>query len=154
MHRGRIAGGFLGALAVLSPAWGDTPPEPGRYTAHILVTEVHGFECLDQKGDKYTGTLQYNGIHATKETLRKPYLYNGKYLITTLSLTITSGIGTLSPRGTFSLRLTEPRRLTVTGTFEAKLTFSDAEAFTEKLTVAATNIDCTEVFQIALVRTG
>jgi hypothetical protein len=154
MHTGRIAGGFLGALAVLSPAWGDTPPEPGTYTASILVTEVEGYECLDQKGDKYTGTLQYDGIKATKATLRKPYLYDDKYYITKLSLTITRGVGTLSPSGTFSLHLTVPFVLTVTGTFRAKLIFSDAKAFTEKLTVTATNISCTEGFEIALMRTG
>jgi hypothetical protein len=144
----------LAAFLAASSASGATPPQPGRYTADIVVTEVHGAECLDQTGDKYHGVLVYGGINATKATLRKPVLVDKVHLIEHLTLTITSGIGTLSPSGTFSLEVASPLDLKVSGTFEAKLIFSDAEAFTERLTVMAPSVDCTEAFDIALVRSG
>ena len=146
----------IAAFLAASSAFGAAAPEPGKYSADILVTEVHGAQCLDHVGDKYHGTLQYQGIDAKHATLRKPVLYDNTYLIEHLTLTITSGVGTLSPHGTFSLEITTPiGELKLTGSFEAKLAFSDKEAFTERLIVMASSpIECTEVFQIALVRSG
>jgi hypothetical protein len=52
-------------------------------------------------------------------------------------------------------RITAPIDLRITGSFEADLTLEDAEAFKVRLTeMAPVVIDCTEVFRIALVRSG
>jgi len=151
MHKARAAGAGLTALIAASSAWGATAPAPGKYLAHVVVAEANSALCPNPKGDHFHGILQYRGLNAKQVTLRAPAVYDDTDVIERLTLTITSGVGSPSPSGTFSLLLT-PIDLEATGTFDAKLTFSDADAFTARVTVTAPSIGCTEVFRIGLVR--
>jgi hypothetical protein len=70
------------------------------------------------------------------------------------TLTITSGLGTLTPRGAFSAFLTAPIDVGLTDSFEAELTLDDPEAFGATIAEMVPSIDFTEVFRIALVKSG
>jgi hypothetical protein len=152
MHIARTAA--LAALITASPAWGAARPEPGRYFAEIAVTEVQGDACPNRGGAPHRGILLYRGFDARRVTIRIPIAFGRFSGFDVHELTITSGAGTLRPRGSFSARITAPIHLRITGSFEAELTLEDAEAFKMKLTEMAPVIGCTVVFQIALVRSG
>jgi hypothetical protein len=155
MHRARLAGAALTALITASSAWGSVNPDPGRYLAKIVVAEVHGRECPDHRGASYDGVVRYRGLDGREVNIRIPIVFDGYPVFDLQALTITSGIGTLRPRGKFSAHITAPINLRITGSFEAELTLSDdPEAFKVRLTEVAPLISCTEVFSIALVRSG
>jgi hypothetical protein len=70
-------------------------------------------------------------------------------------LKITSGAGTVKPRGKLLILITDPIDLKLTGTFEAVLTPSDdSQAFRARVTETVPSISCTEVFSLALTRSG
>jgi hypothetical protein len=70
-------------------------------------------------------------------------------------LTVTSGAGTLRPRGAFSADLSDPINITLRTSFDTRLRLSDdPQAFTARITEIAPLIDCIQVFRIALVRSG
>lgn len=156
MRNVRTAGVALSALIAASLAWGATvAPEPGRYFARILVAEVHGRECPDRRGAIYDGIARYRGLDGREVNIRIPVVFDGYSVFDLQTLRVTSGVGTLRPRGDFSARLSAPIDLRITGSFDAALTLSDdPEAFRVRLTEMAPVIDCTEVFDIALVRSG
>jgi hypothetical protein len=133
-----------------SSAWAGTAPKPGKYLAHILVTKAIGAQCPVRQGAEFRGILYYGGPLDVKEVVVIHIDYDKYYVIARLTLTITSGSGTL--RGTFSLLLEEPLNLEIRGSFQAKLISSDADAFTELLTITAPIIDCTEVLRIGAER--
>lgn len=153
MHKARVAVAALTTIMIASSAWGGTAPQPGKYLAHILVTKVIGAQCPDHQGDRHSGTFYYGGPLDKRQIVVTHIEYDGFYVVERLTLTITSGAGTLSQSGTFSLLLEEPFNLGIKGSFQAKLVSSDADAFTELLTVTArTGIDCTEVLRIGSER--
>ncbi len=154
MHRVRAAGAAITALIAASSAWGAARPDPGRYLANILVSEVRGAECPDRQGAVYEGVAQYGGLDATRVTIRIPVVFDGYSVIDLQVLTITSGRGTLKPRGSFSAHLSAPIDLGIRGSFEAGLALEDAELFRVRLIEVAPSIDCVEVFKIGLVRSG
>jgi hypothetical protein len=152
MHIARIAA--LAVLIAASSAWGAARPEPGRYSAEIAITEVHGDECNNRPGAHQRGVVLYRGFEARRVTIRIPIAFDGFSGFDVQELTITSGAGTLRPRGSFSERITAPLHRRITGSFEAELTLEDAEAFNMRLTEMAPTIGCTVVLQIALARSG
>ena len=154
MHKMRSAAAAITALITASSAWGAARPEPGRYFANILVSEVRGAECPDRQGAVYDGVAQYGGLDATRVTIRIPVVFDGYSVIDLQVLTITSGRGTLKPRGSFSAHLSAPIDLGISGSFEAGLALDDAELFRVRLIEVAPSIDCVEVFKIGLVRSG
>jgi hypothetical protein len=122
--------------------------------AAIVVTQVHGTLCPDRLGAHYQGVVLYRGFDARRVTIHIPIVFEGFSVLDIQELKITTGAGMLRPRGDFSAHITDPIDLTINGTFEAALMLEDAEAFRVKLTEMAPAIDCTEVFRIALVRSG
>jgi hypothetical protein len=156
MRKLRAAGVALTALMASGTAWSATvAPEPGRYLADILVSEVHGVECPDRLGAEYHGVVDYRGLDGHRLIIRIPVVFDGYSVIDRQVLTVTSGAGTLKPRGDFFAHISAPIDLGVRGSFEAELTLSDdREAFRARVTEMAPLIDCTEVFRIALVRAG
>jgi hypothetical protein len=153
--RAVVVGATFAALIVVSSAEGATDPEPGRYLANIFVAEVHGVECPDHLGADYQGVVRYQGIDGTRLTIRIPVVFDGYPVIDQQILTVTTGAGTLTPRGKFSVHLSAPIDFRITGSFHARLRLSDdPQSFTATVTETAPLISCTEVFRIGLVRSG
>jgi hypothetical protein len=149
-----LAAMALLAFATAPLAHSATPPKPGRYSANISVAEVEGAECPDPLGAQYQGVARYRGLNGSRLTIRIPIVFDGVPVFDRQVLTITAGKGSLSPSGDFSARITAPIDLTVSGTFDATLTLSDAESFGATVVETAPEIACTEKFVISLVRTG
>ena len=150
MRKVRAAVAALITLIAASSAWAGTAPKPGKYIAHILATKAIGAQCPVHQGAELSGIFYYGGPLDVKEVVVIHIDYDNYYVIARLTLTITSGPGTLS--GTFSLLVEEPLNLEFRGSFQAKLVSSDADAFTEILTLTAPTIDCTEVLRIGAER--
>jgi hypothetical protein len=155
MRKGRAVGAALTAFVMASSAWGAAAPEPGKYLAKIAVVEVRGLLCPDRLGARYDGVVDYPGLNGTRVTIRIPIILDGFPVIDLQVLKATSGVGTVRPRGRLSILITDPINLRLTGSFEAVLTLSDdPEAFRARVTETVPQINCTEVFSLALTRSG
>jgi hypothetical protein len=155
MHKGGAVGAALTALVMASSAWGAADPEPGKYLAKIAVVKVDGAECPDRQGERYDGVVEYAGLDGTQVTIRIPIIFDGYPVFDQQVLKVTSGVGTVRPRGSLSILITAPIDLRLTGSFEAALILTDdRQAFGARVTETAPQIDCIEVFSLALTRSG
>jgi hypothetical protein len=157
MHNGRLAAAALAALLATSTARGATvPPEAGKYMATIHVSEASGTECPAKRGDNFHGVFTYPGFTAKRIVIRFPVDFDGYPGIDLLVLTITSGAGTVKPRGNFLEQISAgPFVLKAAGSFAAVLTLTDdPQSFSAKVSEQATTVNCDAVLQIGLVRIG
>jgi hypothetical protein len=157
MRQGRLTGAALAALLTTSTAWSATvPPEPGKYLAKIHVSETSGTECPAKPGDNFHGVFNYPGFTAKRIVIRFPIDFDGYMGTNLLVLTITSGSGTVKPRGTFSEQISAgPFVLKASGSFTAVLTLTnDPQSFSAKVSEHATTINCDAVLQLGLVHVG
>jgi purine nucleoside permease len=156
MHKGTAVGAALAAIVMASSAWGAAKPERGKYLAKIVVARVHSAECPDRLDAHYDGVVEYPGLSGTRATIRIPIILDGYTVIEDQVLKITSGSGTVRPRGSLSILLISNEiDVRLTGSLDGVLTLSDdPEAFRARVTETVPLIDCTEVFRLALVRSG
>jgi hypothetical protein len=152
MYKARLAGAVLAAVIGAPTAWGGAmPPEPGKYLAHITVSDAQGVGCFGIKsGDSLTGTLNYAGFSAKRTTLRY-FLRTG---FESQVLYVYSGAGTIQLSGMFTSG--HPPLGVAEGPFRAVITPSDdPESFSMTLAERWDVLGpCCEVFQISLMRIG
>jgi hypothetical protein len=155
MRKVGATGTALAAFLMASSAWGAAAPEPGKYLAKIAVVYVSGPQCHDRLGIHYDGIVEYPGLKGTQITIRIPIILDGYPVIDLQTLKITSGVGTVRTRGRLSIFITDPINQRFVGSFEAVLTLSDdPQAFRARVTETVPLMNCTEVFSLALTRSG
>jgi len=87
------------ALVAATSASATTYPGPGTYAASVYVSQTTGSDCLDYYGLSFTGVLNYGGLDDDRAGLRLPL--GDERDVSIQTLTTKSGIGTLTPSGTF-----------------------------------------------------
>ena len=134
------------ALAAVFAAPADAR-RAAAYAAGMEIKSANGSACVDFAGDQYPGVLQYGGLTAAVDTLRVTLPSSG--LIGTEVLTITSGIGTTQPGGTFTWKGVKPSgtAFSVSGTFTATITPVDNDSYIFAMNEQYGN--CTESSNIA-----
>lgn len=124
----------------------------GSYVANVYVAETlsaPGVVCLDPSGTSYFGVVHYGGVDAATLTMHLA-LSGIPAVISRQVLTVTHGVGTDAPEGTFVAHLSNGGG--ATGTFSASLQPFDNVSFTGSLIENAPALGCTERLEISLVR--
>lgn len=134
------------------------PPQSGVYAANILIVKADGLGCLDAKGNRFAGVLNYGGISGTQLGLRIPISdHSGVAVVSTQVLTVKSGIGTTQPSGTFVWRgAGEGAHWNLSGTFSSTLIEVDVYSFAADVSedYTAGGYSCDEEQLISLTRLG
>lgn len=147
-------GWFFAAMAMLTAtsASATTYPQPGAYAASIYVASTAGSGCLDSMGTIYAGVLNYGGLDDNHGGLRVPLGAQG--VVSVQALTVKTGLGTLTPSGTFSWKISNGQSgQTIPGDWSAKLAVVDTVSFVAHITEHYNN-GCTESLTVSLTRVG
>jgi hypothetical protein len=151
---------MLAALATLlsSPNLAESASAPvaGIYAADVAVTATRG-TCPENVGQNFTGVANWGGIKAKIVTIRFPLSVAGKdayAIVIREALTITSGVGTTSLKGTLKSTVggINPPFTKLDGTFSASLVFINADAFAASLSADFPTISCSEDSHVSLTR--
>jgi hypothetical protein len=143
MLRSLLVAGACAAM-VAAPACAK---KNDAYAAGLEVQSTNdGSDCLEFGGDQYSGVLQYGGLSATVDTLRMTL--PGRGLVWTEVLTITSGIGTTQPAGTFTWQEVKPSGTVfdVSGTFSLTVTKVDKNSYIFAITKQYGNCSASSYF--------
>lgn len=122
------------ALAVSSLAISPASAKWSDYAAGVSVQSVSGGQCLDSSGASFAGVLQYAGLPGRSAFLRVPLAQLG--VVSTQALTISSGVGTAHPSGTFTWKGVGPQGTVwnVSGSFQASITTVDVNSYVFAIT--------------------
>ena len=157
MHKLTLASILAAASIATSPALA-TAPTAGTYAAAVYVNAASGSGCLDYAGNSYAGALNYLGFSATKLALRIPLVASGQAGVSTTTLTVTSGAGTLAPKGSFNWKASGigVTSFSQNGTFAASIKEIDGTSFAAQVkeTYNSAYGSCTETLLVALTRVG
>ncbi|HWA92644.1 MAG TPA: hypothetical protein VG889_21610 [Rhizomicrobium sp.] len=146
----KIASLGIGALAVVALC-GTAEAKRNAYAAGVDVQTTSGTGCLDSSSSAFTGVLQYDGLSGKTAALRVPLPSVG--LVSTQILTVTAGLGTAHPSGSFTWKAVGPSGTlwNLSGTFQVTVTTVDANSYvfamsetyggcTENSYISATNL--------------
>jgi len=141
------------AMVAATSAPAATLPQPGTYAANIWVGSSTSYACWDQPDAIYGGVLNYGGLGSDHAGLRVPL--GNKGVVSVQTLTAKNGIGTLTPKGTFTWKVTGANGTkTTSGTWSAKIKVVDNVSFTADITEHYIGDLCTEGLVLSLTRLG
>ncbi len=149
----RMGWSFAGVMVLAATSASATDlPKSGTYAAAVYVNDA-GAGCADSPYATYDGFLNYGGIGYAHAGLRVPIGPQG--YISVQALTATAGLGTLTPSGTFTWKISDGQGggQTFSGTWSATLAVVDTVSFVAHITEKYNNI-CTEHLTVALTRVG
>jgi hypothetical protein len=147
-------------LATFANQSTPSPPAPaptaGTYVGLLAVPSANGSGCVMGANSQVISEVSFAGLKGRTLYVRVPYSAssNGTLveLVSVETLTFTSGIGTLSPSGTFDWVGTGSASWNVSGSFTASITEVGTHAF--MLNLAETYSNCTQTQAVSLARTG
>jgi hypothetical protein len=148
---------FAGAIAATfanQPVTPPTvePPDSGTYIGLSYVPSADGNGCVMGSGSQVIAEVSFGGLSGKTLFIRYPYSSSNGALVSVQTVTLTSGLGTLSPSGTFTWTGTGAYTWDVSGSYSATITEVGTHAFI--LNVTSTYTNCTETQSLSLARTG
>jgi len=127
-------------------------PESGSYIGMAYVPSADGSGCVLAADSNVIAEVSFGGLSGKTLWIRYPYAASNGTVASVQTLTLTGGLGSVTPNGTFTWTGSGTHTWDVSGTFTANVTEVGTHAF--MITVVETFTDCTETQSLSLARVG
>lgn len=151
--------GYLFAVVAAATFANQSPVEPpatapvsGSYLAMLYVPSAEGTGCVMGSSSQLFAEVSYGGLSSRTFYIKSPYAGSNGQVVSVQTMTVTSGLGSLTPSGTFTWTGYGAYNWNVSGTFTTSIQEVGAHAFMLNLTESYSN--CNENQSLSLVRMG